>query len=96
MTETTITRRRVIGAGTLAAAPVPLTDQAEALLVEIARVFPRLTERDRSNVGHVLEHLATASACVDAEFAEGIEQAMSYAGPGRRVHDRMDGHAAAV
>jgi hypothetical protein len=68
----TVSRRRAIGAGTLAAiaagllgtalaeaapqtpAPidVPLIDQAEALLLELAAILPQLSDRDVCNVGH--------------------------------------------
>src|SRR4051812_35428636 len=100
---TPVSRRRAIGAGTLAAvaagfaAVVPPTvaaglaptiDRAEALLLEIYAIVPHLSPRDQSNLGHVLEITGQAAGLREDLFAEALEEARGYIGSGNRVHDQ--------
>ena len=112
MSETTISRRRALRTGGLAAiaasllgttttapgagqTPAPTIDEAERLIVDLARILPHLSKRDGSNVGHVPDQLGRAAGSSARHLAQAVADALEDIGPGNRVHDRMDRDVAA-
>ena len=79
----------------VAAAPVPDMDRAEALLLELAGILPHLSERDVSNVNHVLDQVFRATEGGPDRVAARLADDPLEVGPGNRVHDRIDREQAA-
>lgn len=79
-----------------AAGTAPTIDEAERLIVDLARVIPYLGERDGSNIGHVLDQLGQAAGSREDLVAEAVADAIADIGPGNRVHDRIDREIAAA
>ena len=52
----------------VAAEPFSTIGHAEALILNLAGILPRLTDRDRSNVSHVLDRMADAATSLAARL----------------------------
>lgn len=79
----------------LAAPELPLIDRAEALVLQLEALLLAMTERDRNNLGQLLDMMGQAAGRRDDLVAEGLEDMHAYIGPGNRVHDQMDAEEAA-
>jgi hypothetical protein len=73
-----------------APADVPLIDRAEAPLLELAAILPRLDERDMCNVGHNLDVLYRASEGGPERFAAWLADDPLAIGEGNRICDELD------
>jgi hypothetical protein len=73
-----------------AANDVPLIDQAEALLLELAAIIPQLSDRDVCNVGHNLDVMYRASEAGAEAFTEVLADDPMLIGEGQRICDVMD------
>jgi hypothetical protein len=73
-----------------AAIDVPLIDQAEALVLQLEDLLLRMADRDRSNLGHLLDILGQAAGLREDLVAEELERMHGYIGPGNRVMGQID------
>jgi hypothetical protein len=69
-------------------APAPLIDQAEALVLQLEVLLIQLPDRDRNNLGHLLDLMGRAAGLREDLCAGGLEDMHAYIGPGHRVMAR--------
>jgi hypothetical protein len=87
----------LLGTTTAEASPLPpvandapLIDQAEALVLQLEDLLIRMTERNRNNLGQLLDMMGQAAGLREEMVFEGLEDMHAYMGAGNRVMDQID------